>query len=517
MSGTHTPASDDSNGSRTRLTRTVAIIKNHALKHRMDIEERIQKADFEIVKERQMEFDQNSDQEFLRELFGIDTPSLFEGPVWVYVLERRRAVEVFKALMGEEDPVRAREASPNSLRALFGEEDPAQNAVAGSPDAETAEVQIQCLFQSSPPFSTQDPDELEGVNNIQHELGSGPATENGTTASDDWQTREHMLSPTSSQISQSANLSGSNGIRRPTLTSSVSGASSGRGSLDGKVPFRARPLPKTHDAPDIAPRTTRAAALRAGEVLSTSRYDRPRVAPTKEELKQAFMDVPGHKRSTTIQVASTAPPVIAPRMTKAAALRLGGGKAAPPLSSSQKLRSSNANTFEGVPGHKRRETIQVASVQAPTVSPRLNKSAELRAKKDSAPPTSFMFKGPSTPKAPGSLSRTNSQTTLTNSRPGSALSRSSSSLANRSQASTAGGRNYASLGRSTSQKPSAGSAVANGKNENKEESPVRSPPPRPPSIEPRTNRSALLRAKVKGPTPPVKTVPVVNRRASMIV
>ena len=48
MSGTHTPTSDASNGSRSRLTRTVAIIKNHALEHRMSIEERIQKAGFEV-------------------------------------------------------------------------------------------------------------------------------------------------------------------------------------------------------------------------------------------------------------------------------------------------------------------------------------------------------------------------------------------------------------------------------------------------------------------------------------
>ena len=42
------------------------------------------------------------------------------GPVWVYVLERRRAVEVWNALMGERDAEVARRDSPNSLRALYG-------------------------------------------------------------------------------------------------------------------------------------------------------------------------------------------------------------------------------------------------------------------------------------------------------------------------------------------------------------------------------------------------------------
>lgn len=38
----------------------------------------------QIAKERQMEFDLDSDQDFLHELFGRDTPSLFE-----YVFTRR--------------------------------------------------------------------------------------------------------------------------------------------------------------------------------------------------------------------------------------------------------------------------------------------------------------------------------------------------------------------------------------------------------------------------------------------
>ncbi|KAL5482752.1 hypothetical protein ACEPAI_9346 [Sanghuangporus weigelae] len=505
MSGTQTPTSDGSTGSRTRLTRTVAIIKHHALIHRIEIEERIQKAGFEIVKERPMEFAQNSDQEFLRELFGKDMPSLFQGPVWVYVLERRRAVELFNALMGEEHPSLAREASPNSIRALFGK-DEAQNAIMGSPSNEIAEVQIQCLFQSSPPFSTQDPEGTDAIDDIHHELGNDGATENGTngTMSDDWQNRESMLSPTSSQLSHSARIAG--------FSSALSNTSSK--SPNGKAQFKARPLPKTHEAPDIMPRTSRAAALRAG--IDLGRHDRPRVAPTKEEMKQVFMDVPGHKRSTTIQVASTAPPVIAPRMTKAAALRLG--QAAPAATPGPKFRPSTAGAvakngnnkaiFEGVPGHKRRETIQVASVQAPTVSPRLNKSAALRAKKDSAPPVSFMFRPPTAPKAPGTLSRSNSLAGSTTSRPGSSLSRSTSSLANRQPASNA-----------TSQKPLNGASSSGSSQDDMAEitARMRSMPARPPSIEPRTNRSALLRAKAGGPTPPVKQVPVVNRRASMII
>ena len=88
------PHEDDN---RSNPTRTLAIIKTHALQHRLAIERRILEASFEvrlstsarlkrsltdlcakIVKERQMEFDTSSDQDFLQELFGRDVESLFE-------------------------------------------------------------------------------------------------------------------------------------------------------------------------------------------------------------------------------------------------------------------------------------------------------------------------------------------------------------------------------------------------------------------------------------------------------
>ncbi|KAG5718900.1 Thioredoxin domain-containing protein 3 like protein, partial [Termitomyces sp. T112] len=135
------------------ITRTVAIIKPHALPHRFEIEHRIQEASFEIVKERRMEFDTETDPDTLYELFGEDAASFSEGAVWVYVLERRRAVEVWATLMGNADPQVARADAPHSLRALFGN-DLAQNAVMGSPDTPTAELQIASIFASSPPFPT---------------------------------------------------------------------------------------------------------------------------------------------------------------------------------------------------------------------------------------------------------------------------------------------------------------------------------------------------------------------------
>ncbi|KAF9267385.1 hypothetical protein L218DRAFT_894620 [Marasmius fiardii PR-910] len=462
-----------------KLTRTVAIIKHHALPHRFDIEPRIQEASFEIVKERQMEFDVETDPETLYELFGEDAESLGEGPVWVYVLERRRAVEVWNALMGNRDPEIARQESPNSLRALYGVS-LQQNALMGSPDTETAEIQIASLFASSPPFPTSDlPDDRFST----------------------------LQSVSSSVLSALRKVTSDDTLSNSGVTSPSVGGGSSK-STNAKSGFRARALPSTHNKPDIVPRTTRSAALRAGVAPAKVA---PRAPPAKEKLAKTFENVPGHKRAGTISVASTAAPTIAPRMTKAAALRLG---IQPPPKTLRKTSASSENGqahgFDGVPGHKRRETISVASVSAPTIAPRSNKSASLRQQKDSAPPSSFMFKGPTTLKLPG-LSRSNSQTSLnSNVRPPS-RTQSQTSIQQTSRPSTI------SRGASTSRPASAmkinGSSNASGIRPSTALNGSKTPPPatteekpklrpRPssiaaPSIQPRTNKSAALRAAKK--------------------
>lgn len=259
--------------------------------------------------------------------------------MWVYVLERRRAVEVWNTLMGDPDPEVAREETTNSLRALYGI-DRARNAVMGSPNAETAEIQILSIFASSPPFPNSDLPEVGD-----HLHGYAPST---------------------------ANTSERNG--------------------GGKSLFRARALPATHIQPDIVPRMSKAAALRAGIVIESPK----RAPPTKERLAETFANVPGHKRASVIQVASTAPPIVAPRMSRAASLRMGQKVPARPRPSTANSDESAKATFEGVPGHKRRESISVASTKPPTVAPRSNRSASLRVQKEVAPPTSYMCTYPST-------------------------------------------------------------------------------------------------------------------------
>ncbi|KAJ3525145.1 hypothetical protein NMY22_g10694 [Coprinellus aureogranulatus] len=213
---------------RTPVTRTVAIIKHHALEHRFEIERRIQEAGFEIVKERQMEFDTETDPETLEELFGEDTHSLSEGPVWVYILERRRAVEVWHSLMGPRNPDHAREDHPDSLRALYGISE-FQNGLMGAPDLEIAEVQIAALFASSPPFPVSDLPPEDGANQY------------------DAVHAEIMESLARTHLDEGY------------APSSVNGSST-KHTPNGKPTFRARPIPASIAKPDIVPRMTKAAS-----------------------------------------------------------------------------------------------------------------------------------------------------------------------------------------------------------------------------------------------------------------
>lgn len=275
--------------------------------------------------------------------------------------------------MGNRDFEVARREGPNSLRALYGLSSE-QNGLMGSSDTEMAEVQIGALFASSPPFSTTD---LPGDDRY----GS-------------------IKSVSSSSLAALRKATEDEGYAPSTVTnpSTVNGGSQGKLNGNGKAMFKARPIPATHDKPDIVPRTTRAAALRAGQAVEILEKA-PRGPVSKERLAQTFANVPGHKRTSTIAVASTAPPTIAPRMTRAASLRLGQ---APPTQVIRKRALTNqenskhgtttTSLFDGVPGHKRRESIAVASVKAPTFAPRLNKSAALRVSKEQGPPTSFMCK-----------------------------------------------------------------------------------------------------------------------------
>ncbi|KDQ62366.1 hypothetical protein JAAARDRAFT_66107 [Jaapia argillacea MUCL 33604] len=478
MSGSspHSPASKagqlsgHSSPSHHYPTRTVAIIKNHALDHRLELEPRIIDAGFEIVKERQMDFDMDADPDVMYELFGEEAHSFAEGPVWVYVLERRGAVQTWNELMGPSDPEQARATAPHTLRALYGLSS-RQNGFMGSQDVEMAEIQIASLFVSSPPFPTHElpPDDLPSPNSQVH-----------------------------------------SGSMRSASSSILSALRRGAAEIaNGKSPFKARPLPSTTAVPSIKPRTSRAAQLRAGLEVEKAPSG-PRAPLTKEQLAKTFANVPGHKRAERVPVASTAPPVVAPRMTRAASLRIGKMADTPIIpsrarsgstavaTSSNKSDSSveKKDTFEGVPGHKRRESFSVASTKAPTVAPKMNRSAALRAAKEVAPPSSFNFRGSGDQQRP-TISRSNSRASMsgTASRPTPSRPASQASISTATPSRPAPAPRPSTT-RTRTKEDSPTSAKENG-------NPTKETPAKPkprlsslqgPTIAPRSNKSALLRA-----------------------
>jgi len=277
--------------------------------------------------------------------------------------------------MGDPDTDIARKESPNSRRSVYCLARH-QNGLMGSPDTQTAEIQIVALFASSPPFPTT---ELPLEEDSSSKFGS-------------------LRGVSVSALEQMRRVAAAeeDGYAPSNLTnpSTIEGSSSqGRLNTNGKPGFKARPVPVTNEKPDIVPRTTKAAALRAGILIEKTPTSGPRAPISKERKAQTFANVPGHKRNSTIAVASTAAPTIAPRMTKAASLRLGLAPEPVPLRQRSRTNEERKATFDGVPGHKRRETISVASVKNPIVPPRLNKSAALRAQKElQGPPSSYMCK-----------------------------------------------------------------------------------------------------------------------------
>jgi hypothetical protein len=459
-----------------------------------------------------MEFDMESDPEVMYDLFGEDAACFAEyvfdrshpsrlshrcaprrGPVRVYVLERRGAVEVWQDLMGDIDPEVAREHQPDSLRALYGASI-VQNAVMGSPDNEAAEIQIASLFASSPPFPVTDLPDGSSMRSVDYSVLRA--------------LRESASSEAGYTQSTATNPSIAGGTKRSRLS------------------FRARPLPSTHAKPDITPRTTKAASLRAG-VPVEQKPSGPRRPLSKEALARTFANVPGHKRAETITVSSTAPPVIAPRMTRAASLRLGQQPPPKPVRSTAsdtapRTRSLTQGTFDGVPGHKRRDTISVASTKAPTVAPKTNRSAALRAMKDTPPPSScesvlaFLLERDLTIRSvrpsPPAVTRTPSNTGLNGrTRPASVSGIHTTSVLRTANTNTNGTKTNGV--RSSATKPIKSSRSMSPAKPDK-------PKPRPssvaaPTITPRTNKSAALRAakmaatneSVGKPRAPRKTVP----------
>lgn len=176
------------------------------------------------------------------------------------MLEKANAVADLIALAGPKDPIVAKEQAPNSVRARYGDslED---NVLHVAPDEELAQIQIDSIFISSPPFPPTNPE-------------------------------DDLFEP-----GQSIPILTDTGRHNRDRSSSYESPAS-IGGTAGKAAFRARPIPSTTSVPSIQPRMSRAAALRAGLEVKAA-PNKPRGPPSKDEVTKTFANVPGHKRSST--------------------------------------------------------------------------------------------------------------------------------------------------------------------------------------------------------------------------
>lgn len=250
--------------------------------------------------------------------------------------------------------------------------------------------------------------------------------------------------------------------------------------------------------------------LRTGQTDTTP--PRPRASTTN-----TTSETPGYKRNLKLVVPSTAPPAISPRPTRASALRTGQPTPRRPStaggpSNSNSHRPKTEGTFVGVPGHKRAESIAVASTFPPVAPPRSNRSAELRARKQSqeskSPPGTVRVRRASIISSGTPVTRSVSTSAAGDSRtPSISNTSSNQSAMNKPRPTLQRGR--AGVPDSAGPPPSSyrgprASSTSPVRSESRR-SVTQSRPSsvasvrRAPSIEPKTNRAAMLRARAGTP------------------
>lgn len=418
-------------------TRTIAILARSASKtHRLAIQAKITSNGFSILSERLEEWtldDQDFLHEFLRDEAADDdvadneAPGAAEaneaamarwikrltvGPIYVMVLERNRAAELWKDMMGpdydEDDDaaVHSQAAQPTldsdglpiaktGLRAQYG-----AGALYGSPPR-SAERQLAICFPEL--ASSEALDALHAEASMmadEQRTADRPGSVAAVGRDGSFVVREdedivydeagqafdaHNGEPLELQseivIDRSNDTDASVQAKLAAMSITATGAEAG-----GNKVFRARPLPASTMKASAQPRLSRAAALRMGIKLP----DPPKRTPSTDAASQdaaANVGISGLPRADVKLPRSLQRPSVAPRLNKAAAARTGASDTSPTATKTRK-----PVDFSSTPGHKRLSTSgpRPASLAAPTVAPRLNKAAAARQSQGGAgavPPT----------------------------------------------------------------------------------------------------------------------------------
>ena len=108
-----------------QLERTLALIKPDAYAYIDDIRNSIENSGFMILREKIVTLTSEQTSDLFEEQLGKSTWPVFvshmvSGEICVFELACVNAIQRWATLMGPEDPKKARETHPDSLRGLYG-------------------------------------------------------------------------------------------------------------------------------------------------------------------------------------------------------------------------------------------------------------------------------------------------------------------------------------------------------------------------------------------------------------
>lgn len=451
-----------SSSSKDKPTRTIAILAKACAKvHRLAIESRITAAGFDILVSRQEEWAYPDDSDFLYEFFSGHSDAavrrwierLTGSPMHFMILERLDAVRTWKQLMGPDDgglddddgddgededdgdgdgtesaagtslggPRSLLPSSPSSsitsgltLREAYG-----KALLYGSLTRHQAERQIAIC---APEHASED-----AIASLSMEYSALFENDDGD-GGDHHGIHGDNLDQESSGLVHTPDLSGlqaASAIRQDDVNraqqegcvvitegalfyddkgrvfnketgahvaleeellpdSHIAHAAKGTQSQPGQQKvFKARPVPASIVAPKVQPRLSRAAALRMGMELPAVPV---RVTKASTEPQNSGpLGISGLPKATVVLPKSLAAPSIKPRANRASLARTTGlsNTSATQSQDHSPVRLRREVDFSSTPGHKRQglksEQKAVASLAKPTIAPRQNRASLARA------------------------------------------------------------------------------------------------------------------------------------------
>jgi len=161
-------------------------------------------------------------------------------------------------------------------------------------------------------------------------------------------------------------------------------STSERAALDRLTRRQSVQLPPIAASPKVEVRMSKAAMLRMGVTLPPPMENTKRTRQSTSTSADGS-DASSRRMSVSSSLKSLREPTIAPRTTKSSALRIGSSTASSsatarhrPLTILNDDDSGNVNPSADSASHKRRHSVQVQSTRPPAIEPRMSRASMLR-------------------------------------------------------------------------------------------------------------------------------------------